>query len=123
MMAEKYEEDHLNDGKADVNYRSPLERMLDMKDEQIGVLRQDLARKENQMTQREKETREELSEKEKGLKEMFLKKDREWMDALEKREGNWMERVKELEDKLQKLKYQLQKRDDEVHKCDLSKVE
>lgn len=134
-MAGKYDEDYPNDEKAAVNYRSPLERMLDMKDEQIGVLRQDLARKENQMAQREKETREALLnkdkewrdtlvkkdqewrdilvKKDKESKDMLVKKDKEWMDESKKKEENWMKRIEELNG-------QLGKRDHEVHECDLS---
>ena len=107
MMEKKHDEDNPIDEKADINYRSPLERIVDMKDEQIGVLRKDLAKKENQMAQREKETREELSKKETESKDMLAKKDQEWMEELRRREDNWSERVEEL-------KGQLAKKDREV---------
>ena len=89
------DEDHPNDGMADVNNRSPLERMLDMKDEQIRDLKRDLARKEqdlawkeHKMAQREKETSEELSNKEEEMRDRLVKKDKEWMDELQRREQN-----------------------------------
>ena len=108
MMANKYDEENPNEASADVNHRSPMERMLAMKDEQIGVLRRDLARKENQMAQREKETREELSKNEKEMRDMLMKKDKEWMDELQRREQN-------LVDKIEELKGQVAKRDREVY--------
>ena len=58
--------------------------MLDPKEaEQISELRHDLAKKENQMAQKEKETREVLSKKEKELRDMLVKKDLEWMEKVE----------------------------------------
>ena len=123
-MAGKYDEDYPNDEKAAVNYRSPLERMLDMKDEQIGVLRQDLARKENQMAQREKETREALLSKDKEWRDTLVKKDQEWRDMLAKKDQEWMDESKRREknwmEKVEELKGQLGRKDHEVHKCDLN---
>ena len=47
--------------------------MLDTKEaKQISELRHDLAKKENQMAQKEKEMREELSKKEKELRDMLV---------------------------------------------------
>ena len=83
MMAQ----DNFNDEKTDVNYRGnkdPLERMLDMKDEQIRVLRNDLARKENQMDKKDKEAREEFL---KELRDTLVKKDQEWMEKVEELRG------------------------------------
>ena len=77
----------------------PLEQMLDMKnaDEQINELRHNLAKKENQMVQREKEMREELLQKEKELSDRLAKKDQECME------------------KVEDLRSQLRKRDTEVY--------
>ena len=110
-MAQEYDEDNLNnDGNAAVNYRGkdPLERMLDMKESQIRELKNDLAKKANQMAQKDKETREELSKKESELRDILVKKGQDWMDEFKKRENSWMEKVEDL-------RSQLGKRATEVH--------
>lgn len=101
-MAQPANQGNLNDGNVDaaVDHRGkkdPLERMLDMKDEQIRELRNDLAKKEKQMTDRDKETRDELSKRDKELRDTLAKKDQDWME------------------KVEDLRGELGKRDTEVH--------
>ena len=90
MMSQENDKDNPIDEKADGGNKpkdDPLERMLAMKDEQIRELKIDLNKKETQMDKREKEAREEFSKKEKELREAFEKKDQEWMDKVEELRG------------------------------------
>ena len=65
MTMQKYDEYNFIDReeKADVNYRGnkdPLERILDMKDEQIRELRNDLAKKDQEWMEKVEEVRGQL---------------------------------------------------------------
>ena len=85
-----FDQDNLSDGTDAVHYRGnrdPSERMLDMKDEQICELRNDLAKKEKQMTERNKETKDELSKKEMEFRDAFAKKDQDWSEKVEELRG------------------------------------
>ena len=65
MMA-LYDQDNFNDEKAAVNHRGnkdPLERMLDMKDEQIRELKNDFAKKDQELMEKVEVLRDQLGKR------------------------------------------------------------
>ena len=64
MMTDKHDEDNIIDEKAAAHgvNKDPLERILAMKDEQIRELKNDLVKREKEMSKRDREWTEKVEE-------------------------------------------------------------